>query len=292
MDLKKTGLFIGALRRERNLTQKELAEKIGVTDKAISRWETGKGFPEISILQRLAEVLQVSVTELINGEKLNEGKVKEQADLAVVEMLSYAKRMRRKVVGILVLIIGICGLASPLVTAGWAWGAISLWGLFLTVLGIVILNAHKLSGKFDRLSKYAASFLSLCALFVALILEALPFGAVLIFADGPGQRNVVTFSYFSLIPYGYANFFPLITATLTVLLGVLSILIILKRLRAQKLQNAVFICTVITFVCSVGSPILYGIEYMSVTGAGISIMLLISVLFQAFANRPSQSAGS
>lgn len=63
-------------------------------------------------------------------------------------------------------------------------------------------------------------------------------------------------------------------------------------LRAAKLQNAVFICTVITFVCSVGSPIFYGIEYMSVTGAGISIMLLISILFQAFANRPSQSAGS
>lgn len=41
MDLKKTGLFIAALRRERDLTQKELAEKIGVTDKAISRWETG-----------------------------------------------------------------------------------------------------------------------------------------------------------------------------------------------------------------------------------------------------------
>ncbi len=291
MDLKKTGLFIAALRRERNLTQKELAEKIGVTDKAISRWETGKGFPEISILQRLAEALQVSVTELINGEKSNKENMKEQADLAVVEMLSYAKQMRKKVVGTLVLVIGICLLVSPLVTAGWAWAAVSLWGLFMTALGIVILNAHKLSVKFAKLSKYAASFLSLCALLVALILEALPFGAVLIFADEQGQRNVSTFSYFSLIPYGYANFFPLITATLTVLLGVLSILILLRRLRALKLQNAVFICTVITFVCSV-SPILYGIEYMSVTGAGISIMLLISILFQAFANRPSQSAGS
>lgn len=286
MDLKKTGLFIAALRRERNLTQKELAEKIGVTDKAISRWETGKGFPEISILQRLAEVLQVSVTELINGEKLAGGDVKEQADLAVVEMLLYAKKMRRKVVGILALIIGLCMMVSPMYAAGWgAELAVSLWGSFMITLGIVILNAHKLSAKFAKLSKYAAGFLSLSALLVALILEALPFGAVCVFADGPGQKVISTFSYFSLIPYGYANFSPLITAILTVLLGVLSILILLKRLSATKLQNGVFICTVITFVCSLGSPIDDGIEYMSVTGAGISMMLLISILFQAFANR-------
>lgn len=51
MDLKKTGLFISGMRKEKSMTQKELAERLSVTDKAVSRWETGKGFPDVSILK-------------------------------------------------------------------------------------------------------------------------------------------------------------------------------------------------------------------------------------------------
>lgn len=54
MDLKKTGAFLAASRKKQKMTQKELAEEIGVTDKAVSRWETGRGFPDVSVLQPLA----------------------------------------------------------------------------------------------------------------------------------------------------------------------------------------------------------------------------------------------
>lgn len=64
----KTGNLINELRTKLNLTQKALAEKINVTDKAVSKWERGEGLPDISIMQCLAEVLQVSVDELMNGE--------------------------------------------------------------------------------------------------------------------------------------------------------------------------------------------------------------------------------
>ena len=57
MDLNKTGLFIAYRRKQKGLTQKDLSEKIGVTDKAVSRWETGRGFPDVSLLEALAEVL-------------------------------------------------------------------------------------------------------------------------------------------------------------------------------------------------------------------------------------------
>lgn len=57
MDLKKTGLFISRMRKEKSMTQKEMAERLSVTDKAVSRWETGKGFPDVSILKNLSEVL-------------------------------------------------------------------------------------------------------------------------------------------------------------------------------------------------------------------------------------------
>lgn len=69
MDSVKIGKFIQQLRKERNMTQQELAEVLNVTNKAISRWETGEGFPEITLLPSIAEVLVVSVEELLNGEK-------------------------------------------------------------------------------------------------------------------------------------------------------------------------------------------------------------------------------
>ena len=68
MDLQKTGSFIAQARKAKGLTQKELAKLIGVTDKAVSRWETGTGFPEVSCLEPLADALEVSVLELLRGE--------------------------------------------------------------------------------------------------------------------------------------------------------------------------------------------------------------------------------
>lgn len=65
-----TGATIKMLREKRNMTQAELAEKIGVSSKTISKWETAKGLPDISLLQPLAKVLGVSVIELMNGEHI------------------------------------------------------------------------------------------------------------------------------------------------------------------------------------------------------------------------------
>ena len=65
-----TGATIKQLRELRNLTQAELAEKIGVSSKTVSKWETGKGLPDISLLQPLAEALGISVIELMNGEQI------------------------------------------------------------------------------------------------------------------------------------------------------------------------------------------------------------------------------
>ena len=60
------------LRKERGLTQKELAEKTGVSEKAVSKWETGRGFPDTGLILPLAEALQVSVNELLSGQKLDD----------------------------------------------------------------------------------------------------------------------------------------------------------------------------------------------------------------------------
>lgn len=69
MDNIQFGAFVAQLRKEQNMTQKELARRLNVTDKAISKWETGKGFPDLKLLEPLAGALNVSLVELIQGER-------------------------------------------------------------------------------------------------------------------------------------------------------------------------------------------------------------------------------
>lgn len=88
MDSEKIGAFIKALRKEKSLTQKELAEILCCTDKAISRWETGRGIPEISFLIPLSKALGVSVNELLMGERFPEEEIKEKADQLIVETIT------------------------------------------------------------------------------------------------------------------------------------------------------------------------------------------------------------
>ena len=68
MDQKKTGALIAARRKELNLTQKVLAEKLHISDRTVSKWERGVGFPDISLLEPLADTLGLSVLDLIQAE--------------------------------------------------------------------------------------------------------------------------------------------------------------------------------------------------------------------------------
>ena len=70
MDAAKTGAFIAAMRRERNMTQAELAAVLHVTDKAVSKWERGAGLPDINLIEPLAAALDVSVLELMQGRRI------------------------------------------------------------------------------------------------------------------------------------------------------------------------------------------------------------------------------
>ena len=87
MDLQKVGNFIRDKRKAKNFTQLELAEKIFVSEKTISKWETGKGFPDTSLIVPLCEVLEISANELLSGEEINDEKVyKEKAEKNLIEL--------------------------------------------------------------------------------------------------------------------------------------------------------------------------------------------------------------
>ena len=85
MDQTKVGKFIAALRREQGLTQEALGQELGVTNKTVSRWETGNYMPDIELLIPLGELLGVSVNELLAGERLTDEQFRKQADENLVE---------------------------------------------------------------------------------------------------------------------------------------------------------------------------------------------------------------
>ena len=87
MDQIKIGKFIAKLRKENNLTQEALGEKLGVTNKTISRWENGHYLPDIEMLQLLSKEFNVSINELITGEKIQENKYKEKAEENLLTIL-------------------------------------------------------------------------------------------------------------------------------------------------------------------------------------------------------------
>lgn len=96
MDSKIIGEFIKEQRILKQFTQKQLAEKLGVTDKAISRWETGKGIPDVSLLIPLSNVLEVSVNEILLGEKIEEEKKIEKYEETIVNTLTTNKKQISK----------------------------------------------------------------------------------------------------------------------------------------------------------------------------------------------------
>lgn len=92
MDQAKIGRFISELRKDEGLTQEQLAEKIGVTQKSVSRWETGKNMPDVSLLQLLSSELNISVSELLEGEK-NEAE-KKNTDEAIKKVIDYSASLK------------------------------------------------------------------------------------------------------------------------------------------------------------------------------------------------------
>ncbi|MBR2133621.1 MAG: helix-turn-helix domain-containing protein [Eubacterium sp.] len=87
MDQIKIGKFISDLRKEKGLTQAQLSEKLGITDRAVSKWETGRSMPDASIMLELCEILGISVNELLSGEVLEMNNYNEKVEKNLLEIV-------------------------------------------------------------------------------------------------------------------------------------------------------------------------------------------------------------
>ena len=116
MDQEKIGKFISKVRKEKNITQEQLADKLHITNRAISKWENGLSVPDADLLIRLSEILEVSVSDLL-GTNIEEKEADEIKSLSLkLESinLELARKKKQKETAISIVLIGIMGIATTL----------------------------------------------------------------------------------------------------------------------------------------------------------------------------------
>ena len=111
MDQVKIGTFISICRKKQNLTQAELAEKLGITDRAVSKWETGRSLPDSSIMLDLCSILKISVNDLLSGEVVTMNEINKKQEQMIIELVKEKQEADKRLlkvevfIGILSIII-------------------------------------------------------------------------------------------------------------------------------------------------------------------------------------------
>ena len=158
MDLKKIGCFLKELRKEKGITQEELAQMLYVSARTVSRWETGTNMPDISILVDIAEFFDVSIPEIINGERKSEI-MEEEVKETVLKLTDYAEGTNQKIKGrLLVLtVIALIGMITFVIIEitgldehGSVYERVAGAGLGLD-FGMLIVIAMYLSGLLGKI---------------------------------------------------------------------------------------------------------------------------------------------
>lgn len=98
MDQIKIGRFIAKMRKERAYTQRQLADRLGISDKTISKWETGNGLPDVSLMIPLCDSLHISVNELLSGERLIDSEYKNKAEENMMNLMMERAESRKKII--------------------------------------------------------------------------------------------------------------------------------------------------------------------------------------------------
>ena len=122
LNQEKSGKFMAEMRRQQNLTQKQLAEQVGVSDKTVSKWETGRSMPDNAILLDVCLILKISVNELLSGEKFPEENYVDKAEENMLELVKENKYHKQK--------------------GKWSiWGTVFSFFMLVIACGMVILSA-------------------------------------------------------------------------------------------------------------------------------------------------------
>ena len=153
MDQIKIGSFIAQCRKKQNLTQVQLAEKMDVTDRAVSKWETGKSMPDSAIMLELCEILKITVNDLLSGEVVTMEHYDKQLESNLLEMVKQKEEADKRllkieiVLGIIAALPLIAAVIIALLVPMEEWKAVVLVGLGLIPLLIAMPFAIRIEQK-------------------------------------------------------------------------------------------------------------------------------------------------
>jgi len=169
MDSKKFGEFIATIRKEKGWTQAELAEKISVTDKAVSRWERGLGFPDINTIKPLADVLEVSVLEIMQSEREPKEEISADKATEVLDNVHQRQIERRNIIISVVSVTSVVLLIFLIDLMQWeAFVFVCMPFIFLGI-GIVLI-ALSIHRRRMKLSYYVTLILGIFALLFPVVI--------------------------------------------------------------------------------------------------------------------------
>ena len=138
MDQEKIGRFIASLRKEKGLTQAQLAERLGISDRAVSKWETGRSMPDSSIMLELCDILGITVNDLLTGRKTTMENYKEIAEKNLIEMRRSEERSNRAMLRLEVVIGLISALTMFICLMTAAFADVSdVWAGILAAFGVL-----------------------------------------------------------------------------------------------------------------------------------------------------------
>jgi transcriptional regulator with XRE-family HTH domain len=137
MNQEKIGKFIAKCRKDKKMTQSELAEKLGVTDKSIGNWENGRNMPDLALFKPLCDELGITINDLLSGEKISKDKYQEKFEENIVNTIDYSTKRIRKYSNVIGLLLVIFGLFISM-SAIMMFPSESSWGSIYSVFGIII----------------------------------------------------------------------------------------------------------------------------------------------------------
>ena len=189
MNQEKIGKFIAERRKKRNMTQFELGQKLGISEKSISNWENGRNMPDLSLLKPLSDELGISLNELLSGEKIKEKDYPEKLEENIIKTIDYTNKKlenRNNFIGLLLIAFGV--LIS--ITAIAIFPSESSWGSIYSVFGVIIslIGISKFTKRLTYIKRLICNF-SYFLIFVV----------VLLIIDYIGVVNIHQAPRFSLI---------------------------------------------------------------------------------------------
>ena len=189
MNQEKIGKFIAKCRKNKNMTQQQLAEKLGVSDRTIGNWENGRNMPDLSLFKPLCGELNISLNDLMSGEKVKEKDYQEKLEENIINAIDYTNKKienRNNFIGLILIIFGILIsiTAVAIFPSESSWGSIySIFGVILSFLGV---------SRFTKRLAYPKRLLCNFSYFLIFV-------AVLMMIDYIGVVNIHQAPRFSLV---------------------------------------------------------------------------------------------